>query len=161
MNHMVHRKTNLVIGRIDYRGCIRGLPVLFLLVTSISTPVSFGADLNSPIGLWKTERGLVRIYESQGSLLGRIERSFTPGDETRLCTACKDDRKDQPVVGLVIMRNVKYAGGNYEGGDILDTQSGSVYRCKLALDQSGSRLTIRGFIGVALFGRTVVWSRVE
>jgi uncharacterized protein (DUF2147 family) len=161
MNHMVKEETNVVRGRPGYTGHISGLTVLLSLGISISTHVSSAADLNSPIGLWKTERGLVRVYESQGALFARIERSFTPGDETRLCTACKDDRKDQPIVGLVVMRNVKYADGSYEGGDILDTQSGSVYRCKLAVDQSGSRLTIRGFIGMALFGRTVVWSRVE
>jgi uncharacterized protein (DUF2147 family) len=139
----------------------RGLVAIFLLINSILTQVSHAADLGSPIGLWKTERGLVRVYESQGALFARIESSFTPGDEKRLCTACKDDRKDQPIVGLVIMRNVKHVGGNYEGGNILDTQSGSVYQCNLTLDQSGSRLTIRGFVGVSLFGRSVVWSRVD
>jgi uncharacterized protein (DUF2147 family) len=138
-----------------------GWMAIFSLMITLSYHASHAADLTSPIGLWKTERGLVRVYESQGALFARIERSFTFGDETRLCTACKDDRKDQPIIGLVIMRNVKHLGGNYEGGDILDTQSGSVYCCNLALDQSGSRLTIRGFVGVSLFGRSVVWGRVD
>jgi uncharacterized protein (DUF2147 family) len=137
------------------------LMAVVLLMIAISTQASHAADVNSPIGRWQTERGIVRVYESQGALFARIESSFTPGDESRRCTACKDDRKDQPIIGLVIMRNVKHAGGNYEGGDILDTKSGSVYRCNLTLDPSGSRLTVRGFVGVSLFGRSVVWGRVE
>ena len=140
---------------------MRALVAVSPLMISMSTNTSYAAELNSPIGLWKTERGFVRIYESQGAFFARIERSLTPGDDTRLCTACKDERKDQPIVGLVIMRNVKYVDGNYEGGEILDTRSGSVYRCKLALDQNGSHLTIRGFIGMSLFGRSVVWERVQ
>ena len=145
-------------GRRGWRG---GLMATLLLLICISNRASLAADLTSPIGLWKTERGLVRVYESQGALFARIEKSFTAGDETRLCTACKDDRKDQPIIGLVIMRNVKQVGGNYEGGDILDTKSGSVYRCNLSLDTGGSHLTIRGFIGLSLFGRSIVWSRIE
>jgi uncharacterized protein (DUF2147 family) len=139
----------------------RGLMAMVSLMIALSTQASHAAEVNSPIGLWKTERGIVRVYESQGALFARIESSFTPGDQARLCTACKDDRKDQPIIGMVVMRNVKHVGENYEGGDILDTKSGSVYRCNLTLDPSGSRLTIRGFVGVSLFGRSVVWNRVE
>ena len=139
----------------------RGLMAVFSLMTTLSTQASHAADITSPIGLWKTERGLVRIYESQGVVFGRIEKSLAPADEKRLCTACKDDRKDQPVIGMVILRDVKHVGSSYEGGDILDTLTGSVYKCKVALDPSGSHLTIRAFVGVSLFGRSVVWGRVE
>ena len=141
--------------------CTRGLMAMFSLMIAISTQASRAAEISSPTGLWKTERGIVRVYESHGAFFARIESSFTPGDETRLCTACTDNRKDQPIIGMVIMRNVKHVGENYEGGDILDTKSGSVYRCNLTLDPSGSRLTIRGFVGVSLFGRSVAWGRVE
>jgi len=141
--------------------CTRGLMAMVSLMVALSTQASHAAEINSPTGLWKTERGIVRVYESQGALFARIESSFTPGDQTRLCTACKDDRKDQPIIGMVVMRNVKHVGENYEGGDILDTKSGSVYRCNVTLDPSGSHLTIRGFVGVSLFGRSVVWDRVE
>ncbi len=126
------------------------------------------ADLGSPLGLWKTfddktgsARAIVRIYEQDGKLFGRIESSFTPGAEHRVCDVCTDDRKNQPIIGLLIIRNMVSKDGVYSGVVILDPDSGSVYRCKLRLDQNGSRLVVRGYIGFSLLGRTQIWQRQE
>jgi len=125
-----------------------------------------GAPYGVPIGVWKTfddktgnARALVRIYEQDGKLFGRIEQSFTPGAEHRVCAECTDDRKNQPIIGLVIIRNMKQSGNEYNGGDILDPESGSVYRCKMHLEQDGTRLILRGYIGFSLLGRSQIWQR--
>ena len=122
----------------------------------------------SPIGLWKTiddktgnARAIVRIYEQDGRLFGRIERSFTPGAENRVCEECKDERKNQPIIGLVIIRNIQLKDGEYAGGDILDPDTGTVYRCKFRLDQDGARLIVRGYIGISLLGRSQTWQRQD
>jgi uncharacterized protein (DUF2147 family) len=124
------------------------------------------ADLSTPIGTWKTiddktgkERALVRIYAQDGLLFGRIEHTFTPGGETRVCVPCTDERKNQPIIGLVVVRNMKPDGAEYAGGDILDPESGSVYRCKMHLAENGTRLVVRGYLGFALFGRSQTWQR--
>lgn len=124
------------------------------------------AGLDSPIGVWKTvddktgaARAMVRIYEEGGKLFGRIEQSFTPGAETRVCGVCSDDRKDKPIIGLIIIRNMKPADGEWNGGDILDPDNGSVYRCKFHLEENGTRLLVRGYIGISLLGRTQTWQR--
>jgi uncharacterized protein (DUF2147 family) len=129
---------------------------------------SIAAAAQTPIGLWKTfddktgnPRAIVRIYEENGKLFGRIERSFTPGAEHRVCVVCTDERKDQPILGLLIIRNMKASDGEYNGGDILDPENGSVYRCKFHVDDSGTRLILRGFIGISLLGRTQTWQRVD
>ena len=128
--------------------------------------VADAAASASPMGLWKTyddktgnARALVRIYEQDGKLFGRIEQSFTPGAETRVCVPCTDERKNQPVIGLLIVRNMKPDGNEYSGGDILDPESGSVYRCKMHLEQNGARLILRGYIGFSLLGRSQIWER--
>jgi uncharacterized protein (DUF2147 family) len=122
----------------------------------------------SPIGLWRTfddktgkPGGLLRIYEQQGSFFARIERSGAMDNARQVCTACVDERKNMPMVGLVIMRNMKLSDGQYGGGDILDPRSGSVYGCKFWLEQGGTRLVVRGFIGIALLGRSQTWTREE
>jgi uncharacterized protein (DUF2147 family) len=136
--------------------------------------LALGAALSSavyaadgPTGLWKTfddktgnARAIVRIYQEDGKLFGRIEQSFTPGAEKRVCEVCTDERKNQPVLGLIIIRNMKPSDGEYSGGDILDPESGSVYRCKFHLDEEGKHLIVRGFIGISLLGRTQTWERV-
>jgi uncharacterized protein (DUF2147 family) len=124
------------------------------------------ADLQSPVGLWKTvddktgkPRALVRVYLQDGKYFGKIEQSFTPGAESRVCSVCTDERKDQPIIGLLIIRNVTLHDGEYGGGDILDPDSGSVYRCKFHLEQGGTVLVVRGFIGFSLLGRSQTWQR--
>jgi uncharacterized protein (DUF2147 family) len=83
-------------------------------------------------------------------------------DDTRqVCSACVDERKNKPMVGLVIMRNMKRNDREYGGGDILDPRSGSVYGCKFWLEQGGTRLVVRGFIGIPLLGRSQTWTREE
>jgi uncharacterized protein (DUF2147 family) len=124
------------------------------------------ADAQSPLGLWKTvddktgtPRAMVRIYLQDGKYFGRIEQSFAPGAETRVCSVCTDERKNQPIIGLLIIRNVTPRDGEYGGGDILDPDTGSVYRCKFRLDKDGTVLVVRGFIGISLLGRTQTWQR--
>jgi uncharacterized protein (DUF2147 family) len=126
----------------------------------------YTADPTSPIGLWKTfddktgkAKGLIRIYEHDGKFFGRLEESFSPGAEHRVCTVCTDERKDQPVIGLTIIRNLQRDDNEYAGGDILDPESGSVYRCKMHLEEGGARLVVRGFIGFSLLGRSQTWQR--
>jgi uncharacterized protein (DUF2147 family) len=122
----------------------------------------------SPLGLWKTfddktgnARAIVRVYEENGKLFGRIEKSFTPGAEKRVCEICTDERKNQPIIGLLIIRGMQASDGEYSGGDILDPDSGSVYRCKFHVDETGTHLIVRGFIGFSLLGRTQTWLRQD
>ena len=126
------------------------------------------ASPQSPAGLWKTfddksgaALALVRIYAEDGKLFGRIERSLTPGDERRVCAECTDERRNQPIAGLLIIRKMKATDDGFAGGDILDPDNGTVYRCKFHMDQNGSRLVVRGYIGFSLLGRTQIWQRQE
>lgn len=125
-------------------------------------------DSNSPVGAWRTiddksgkTRSIVQVYEQGGELFARVEQDLTPGGATALCTKCKDERKDQPLVGLVFMRHMKLDDGEYRGGDILDPDNGSIYRCKLRLEDNGRKLKVRGFIGFSVFGRTQTWEREQ
>src|SRR5580698_8032156 len=128
---------------------IRIAGLSLLLLVAIPARSSYSAELTSPIGVWKTfddktgnARAIVRIYEQDGKLFGRIEQSFTSGAESRVCAVCTDERKNQPIIGLTIVRNMKADGDEYSGGDILDPDSGTVYRCKMHVEQNGTRLIV-------------------
>ncbi len=119
----------------------------------------------TPLGLWTTiddrsgkVRSEVRIYERDGALHGRIEKIILPGKHNR-CVACTDERRDQPALGLVIIRDMKRDGEAWTGGDVLDPENGRVYAATLRLEDEGRVLRLRGFIGVPLFGRTQTWTR--
>ena len=125
-----------------------------------------GRDQLTPAGRWKTiddktgkPKGIVLIYEQNGKLFGKIERSLDPAKENEKCDKCPGDRKDQPLKGLVVLRNMEKHGDEYSGGDILDPDNGNVYKCKMKLVDGGKTLQLRGFIGFSLLGRNQIWHR--
>ena len=124
----------------------------------------------TPVGLWKTidddgktEKSLVRIIDSGGSLSGRIEKLLDPKDNPNdVCSKCTDDRKDKPVIGLTILRNLKQGADDktvWEGGEVLDPEDGKSYRARLKPQNGGKELQLRGYLGP--FYRTQIWIRVE
>ena len=134
--------------------------------------VSALAQSATPAGLWKTvddntkkDKSLVRIVESNGVYTGKVEKIVDPDSpKDAVCKDCSDERKDQPVVGMTILRNVKASPDDktvFEGGDILDPNNGKVYRVKLKLVEGGSKLDVRGYIGTPMLGRTQTWIRSE
>lgn len=123
----------------------------------------------TPVGLWRTiddatqqPKSLVRISEAAGVLSGRVEQILDPAKAASRCDACSDDRKDQPVLGLTVLRNVRAEGdGQWGGGDILDPNNGKVYRVRLTPEDGGRRLVVRGYVGLPALGRSQTWQRVE
>lgn len=138
----------------------------FAAATALIATCAFA---QSPAGLWKTiddktgkERALVRITETGGVFTGKIEKLLgADAKPDAKCEQCTDSRKDQPVVGMTIMRNVKKNEAVFDGGDILDANTGKVYRVKLTLSNDGKGLDVRGYVGNPMFGRTQKWQRVE
>jgi uncharacterized protein (DUF2147 family) len=124
----------------------------------------------SPVGLWRTiddktgkEKSLVRIVEANGELRATIEKLFRePHEEPNPnCDKCPGERKNKPVLGMMIMTGLKKSGSEYDGGEILDPANGKTYRVKMWTAEGGKKLNVRGFIGVSLLGRTQVWLREE
>jgi uncharacterized protein (DUF2147 family) len=123
----------------------------------------------TPVGLWKTiddetkkEKSLVRISEAGGVLSGRVEKLFNPSQPDPKCDKCSDERKDQPITGMEILRGVKKGDEDlWDGGTILDPNNGKVYKVRLKLADGGRKLDVRGYIGAPLLGRTQTWMRVE
>ncbi len=124
----------------------------------------------TPAGLWKTiddktqtEKSLIRITDNGGVYTGKIEKILTDKPDAK-CVECTDERKDQPVQGMTILRNVKADPedkGTWQGGDILDPNDGKVYKVRLKTIDAGKKLEVRGYIGMPLLGRTQTWLRVE
>jgi uncharacterized protein (DUF2147 family) len=125
----------------------------------------------SPAGVWRTiddnthkPRSLVRIVEVNGQLQGKVEKVFAePGaDPAPLCAKCEGERNNKPIVGMTILWGMKKKDDNqWKGGEILDPKNGKTYSCKITLSDDGQSLTVRGFVGLSLLGRSQTWQRVE
>ncbi len=129
---------------------------------------AFAADGTSPIGAWKTiddktgkVKSVVQVTETNGELQGKVEKVFSPpaDSENPVCDKCEGERKDKPVIGMIIMWGLKKDGDEYKGGHILDPAEGKTYKCKIKISDDGKSLSVRGFIGFALIGRTQTWVR--
>jgi uncharacterized protein (DUF2147 family) len=121
---------------------------------------------STPAGRWRTfddkiagkAKAIIVLYEEKGLLFGRVETLVDP-DAVKICDKCSDERKGRPVTGMVVVRRMKKDGDEYTGGDILDPKNGSVYRCKMRLVDQGRKLSVRGYLGFSLFGRSQTWTR--
>lgn len=128
------------------------------------------SESDTPIGRWQTfddrthaPGGTIHIFEKNGKLFGRIERMPDGRDGRDLCTACTDERKDQPLDGLVIIRNMARSAEDpkeWGGGDVLDPDSGKLYRFRMRVEDHGAKLLARGFVGISLLGRSQTWARL-
>ena len=144
----------------------KALLALTFLVISISN----ASAQSSPEGLWRTiddesgeARSLVRIQRSGSELVGTVETIIDPERRGATCELCEDDRQDQPIQGMQIIRAVNPVadGDAWRDGNILDPSKGKIYKLKMSLAEGGDKLEVRGFIGFSLLGRTQIWERVE
>jgi uncharacterized protein (DUF2147 family) len=120
------------------------------------------------VGLWQTisdktgkPQGYIRIQLVGDELRGVIEKGMPGDDPNELCTKCPGERKNQRKIGMTIITGLHRQDDHWGGGEILDPDNGTVYRCKIRAVDSGRKLEVRGFIGISLLGRTQTWLRSE
>ncbi len=104
----------------------------------------------------------MQITEENGVLHGKIIKLFPRKDRppNPTCEKCEGDKKNQPILGLEFLWGLKKSSDTkWEGGEILDPESGSVYSSKAELIENGNKLKVRGFLGISILGRTQVWER--
>ena len=104
----------------------------------------------------------LEIFEQNGAYFARIAKLLLEPQD-KVCEKCKGEKKGKPLVGMVLMSDMKKTGkvdkdfgDEYAGGEIMDPENGKSYRCKIWV--KGDVLTVRGYL--AMFHRTQNWYRV-
>ncbi len=142
----------------------------FAALLSLLAADAVNADM-SPIGLWqavdpdtKQPTGWFAVTEDNNGVYdGTLVKMFLqPGqDPNVVCDKCRDDRHNQPWLGLQIIRGMKPDGDNkYDGGTILDPRNGHVYDAMMTVTPDGQTLVVRGFLGISFLGRNEYWTRL-
>jgi uncharacterized protein (DUF2147 family) len=124
------------------------------------------AQAQDIVGTWRTvddedgkDRSVVEIYRQGDAYFGKVTKIYyRPGEpQDPVCEPCPGDRKNQKVIGMVILKNLQKKGAEFKGGNILDPNNGKVYDCKLWIEDGV--LKVRGY--VAFLYRTQSWYRVK
>ncbi len=120
-------------------------------------------------GTWKTiddetgeAKSYVTIYQSNGNYYGKVAKIINENKQDATCDKCSDERKDEPILGMVIIRNLEKVNDNeYANGKILDPNKGKEYHLKIF--PNDDELIIEGSIKVMgmSIGRKQTWYRVN
>ena len=121
------------------------------------------------VGKWKTiddetnqAKSIVEIFEKDGKYYGKIIKLFLKeGDNQHpTCDKCSDDdpRKDQPTLGMEIIKDLKEDKGKYTSGKILDPKKGKEYKCAVWVE-GDDQLKVKG--SFMFISRTQTWHKVE
>ena len=129
--------------------------------------LQMNAQVNMVLGQWKTiddetgaAKSIVEVYEKEGKVFGKIIDILNPADKDKVCIYCIGDEKNQPIIGLNIIKGLQLDGDRYEDGTIFDPENGKEYKAKIWVENDApNTLMVRGYI--AFFYRTQEWIRVE
>ena len=139
------------------------------LVMAIMAVVLLSATVlwaQSPLGKWKPvnektgkSSTIVSIYEQNGLIYGKIIEMLNPAEKNNICDKCEGEDKGKPILGLVIIKNLKADDDEYSGGTILDPGSGKVYKSKLKVIEGGKKMKVSGCI--LFICRAQTWLKMD
>lgn len=141
---------------------------LFLVIFSSMAFAATTTNANSVDGYWQTIDGktkkpssIIKIQQNGSVFEGKVAKTYTSNPQKSLCVACKGSDKNKPILGLTIIKGMQCVSDTCEHGTILDPRNGKVYHATMKLVNNGQELKVRGYIGMPLLGKTVIWKRVS
>ena len=141
---------------------------IFLFITLIFlSPLVFAAiNPDDIVGVWKDGKGKghVQIFKQNGKYYGKVIWLTNPKDANGKPKVDKNNPnaslRNQPLIGLTMLRNFKFDDDEWSGGQIYNPSDGKEYKAYMKLMDQNT-LSVRGYIGISLFGKTDTWTRVR
>jgi uncharacterized protein (DUF2147 family) len=141
--------------------------VLFIGLLIIFSLVAFAAfSPDDIVGIWKDGKGKghVQIYKQNGKYYGKIIWLQKPKDESGKPKVDKNNPnaslRNKPLLGLTMLKNFQYDDGEWSGGHIYNPSDGKEYKAYMKLKDKNT-LSVRGYVGISLLGKTDTWVRVK
>ena len=145
--------------------CAFALALFALVSVAGAHAQQLSPQLQNAVGHWQVINddgkpwGHVDTYLVDGKLFGKVTQVRPGRNPKDLCDKCSGQLKNQPIEGMVIMRNFHPDGDLWVGGYVVDPENGKEYKGKITA-VGADKLNMRGFIGISLLGRTQTWVRL-
>ena len=132
----------------------------------LASSIGFAAENTGPEGRWLTQgkSGVVEVYGcGDATLCGRLVwYRIGPNEKDPLVVDRHNPDpalRNRSLCGLVIMWGMRPDGPDtWTDGSLYDPESGNTYSGKLSM-HGDSTLSLRGYLGISLLGRTEHWTR--
>lgn len=131
-----------------------------------ATAAVFAQSADAVVGKWLNSSGEahIQISKTGNKYSGKLVWLKNPNDEqgngkTDVNNPDASLRK-RALLGLPMLSGFNFNDGDWEDGSIYDPKTGKTYSCTMTL-KGKDKLSVRGYIGISLIGRTDVWTRLK
>ncbi|MES2330623.1 MAG: DUF2147 domain-containing protein [Bacteroidota bacterium] len=132
--------------------------LITMMAILLSLTTSFAQNADNITGVyWSPHKDAkIEIYKRGDKYFGKSVWVANPRKDTENPDRALQSREVQ---GIELLTNFTFDRDTYKGGKIYDPESGKTYSCKINLE--GNSLKVRGYIGIALLGRTEIFERIK
>jgi len=138
--------------------------LLLILTSVVFSSTAWSQDIS---GEWYNEEksSKIQVYKTTAdTYVGKIiwlkepDRDGKPKTDINNPKAAK---RSEPLIGLFVLRGFKKkSNSKYDGGTIYDPKSGKTYDCTITVVNE-HELSMRGYVGISLIGKSTTWTRVK
>lgn len=138
---------------------------IFCCVTGMFAQKAKTVVADDILGVWASnlEKGHVEITREGDKYHGQIIWLKVPAYQDGTPKIDKNNpdktKRDQPLIGLTVLKDLVFVKDHWDNGTIYDPESGKTYSCRITMKEG--KLDLRGYIGVSQIGRTQTWTRVN
>lgn len=154
---------------------IKNIKYFSVILCFFATQQIFATSADDILGVWVTPESAdgnahIEVTKEDGRYIGKIIWLKNPlytknnpdgGEEGTPLLDKRNpnvDKQSRSLLGLKMLQGFSFKNNRWQGGTIYDPESGKTYKCKITLKRNGT-LKVRGFIGVAMLGRTSIWTK--
>ena len=140
--------------------------IFLLLILTASFTFTNAQSADDVVGKWinSTGEAHIQIYKKGSSYFGKIVWLKSPNADNG---KPKVDEKNpivnlqsRPILGLEIVKDLKFDDDSWDDGTIYDPKTGKTYSSKISLN-GNNQISLRGYIGLSIIGRSEVWTKVK
>lgn len=121
--------------------------------------MSKAAAPDKVLGTWLTDSGNLQIEIARcgEALCGTVTKVLANRSMAGSGEMVAADKRDP--LGMTILKDFKPSGEGEWQGEIYNRENAKSYSCKISLG-GPDQLVLRPYVGLPLFGKTILWTRV-